>query len=88
MSDLSKQDLGNGSTLVFQRNPTSGEVRAVVKDPAGAIIVRGPVVAEKDAEISRQKAAMDFLFFVGAEDDESDNLDDPEDDDGDEEEDE
>jgi hypothetical protein len=60
MSNLNSQELGNGHTLVFQRNAKDGTVRAVVKGPAGTVIIRGPVVPEKDADISRRAASLEL----------------------------
>jgi len=62
MPDLSKQDLGNGYTLVFQETPYRANVRAVVKDAAGAIIIRGPVVENNDGGITVTKRAALFEF--------------------------
>ncbi len=51
--DLSPADLGNGYRLSFQKHPTSGQVRAVVKDSAGVVVVTGPTVLAVEAFRSR-----------------------------------
>jgi hypothetical protein len=69
MSNLNSQELGNGHTLVFQRNAKDGTVRAVVKGPAGTVIIRGPVVPEKDADISRRAASLELSSLTDFDDD-------------------
>lgn len=58
---LSSEDLGNGYLLVFQKHVASGQVRAVVKDEAGAIVARGPVVLEAKADQSKRAAVLEFM---------------------------
>ena len=41
-------ELGLGHKLIYQRNPSTNQLRAVVKDAEGNIVVRGPVVAENE----------------------------------------
>lgn len=61
MADLKPIDLGKGYQLVFQRSTANYNVRAVVKNSSGDIIIRGPVVSESQAEISKRSAASEFL---------------------------
>jgi hypothetical protein len=51
--DISPADLGNGYTLNFQERPATGEVRAVVKNAAGEIVIRGKLVSKAYAIQSR-----------------------------------
>jgi len=51
-NDLSPAELGNGYRLQFQKAP-DGRVRAIIKDPSGALIVKGVVVPEAEAYRSR-----------------------------------
>ena len=89
MSDLKPQDLGNGFTLSFQKRTSmfagsDDQVRAVVKDASGTVVVRGPVVNELDAEVFSRQAAMEFLMSApGVHElyDEEDEKDEKEDDD-------
>lgn len=64
MSNLTQQDLPKGFRLVFQalQSTVGGRVRAVVKDSSGAIVTRGPVVAEADAETSKKSALMEWTI--------------------------
>jgi hypothetical protein len=59
----SPEDLGNGMRVVYQVTKADAQeryipvrVRAVVKNAAGEIIARGPLVGELDAGISRDAA--------------------------------
>jgi len=52
-NDITPADLGNGYTLCFQEKPGTDQVRAVVKNAAGEIVVRGNVVSRDMAFTSR-----------------------------------
>lgn len=52
-NDIESADLGSGYTLSFQKSTKDGSVRAVVKNPEGAIFITGPVVPAEKAFQSR-----------------------------------
>jgi hypothetical protein len=64
MPDLKSEDLGKGYTLSFQQNPTTKQVRAVVKAQDGSIAVRGPVVDADKFEVSRRAAALEYATKI------------------------
>ena len=66
MPDLKLQDLGNGYRLIFQQLAAvlDNTVRAVVKDSAGLIVARGPVVPLEKWEITQRAAASEFAMTL------------------------
>ncbi len=60
--NLEPEDLGEGFTLVFQQAKNdAAQLRAVVKDPAGAVVTRGPVVPERELQRSKFMAVTEWL---------------------------
>ncbi len=84
-NDITSAELGNGYKLLFQYSQKTGEtgpVRAVVKDAAGNIVVRGPVVPREEAfksrfdVISGENSSL-WLKDASANEDDPDDADDP-----------
>ncbi len=56
---MTKEDLGNGFSLVYQTG--AGGHRAVVKQADGTIVARGPVVSEKEIGRSKFMAVSEWM---------------------------
>jgi len=87
--DITPSDLGSGYTLSFQSKPGTDQVRAVVKNAAGDIVVRGGVVPKDCAFQSKLdclSSAESCLWMKGAVDNGNDLEDEEEEDEEEEEE--
>lgn len=89
MPDLSPVDLQKGYRLVFQRNPKTNQVRAVIKGADGSVFASGPTVDEGSALQSSRAVLMSPQWLevlqpapsnFDEEDEDEDLFDDPADD--------